>query len=292
MASAPAANFAGAATGSTTSRAVLSPNYYDYCTEVVPRLGVGGCAIGVFLATTTIPQVVRTSGGRVGQLNWSVWTRMFLRIWPKAGGLKAAQYAAIREMKTGLDTAGFHPAASKMLSFGVIGTLFQSVIYNELIKDVYKVYAGKVVERQSLAQVARSIAPGIVWCFGRETFSMGGGLYLGPILEARLKHEFTQRGIEVPEYPLSFASGFASGAATALATQWLHNTTLVAGRMAAANELKEAPHYTVSSLRVAYAEMGPGILTANYLQRIQLIAGAVALLNVVKIFHRPELRLL
>lgn len=228
----------------------------------------------------------------MGNLDWGIWSRMFIRIWPKAGGLKAMQYAAIREMHLGLVDKGVHPGASKMISFGIIGTLFQSVIYNELIKDMYKIHSGKVVARQSFAQFARSIAPGIVWCFGREMFSMGGGLYLGPIMEESLKAELDRRGLEVPAMPLSFFSGFASGACTAFATQWLHNTTLVSGRLAAAGEVREAPHYTWSSLRIAYEEMGNGLFYANYLRRIQLIAGAVALLNTVKIFHRPDVRMI
>lgn len=49
-----------------------------------------------------------------------------LRITPVAGGLKAAQYAAMREMKLSLDQV-MHPAASSMMSFGILGTGFQSV---------------------------------------------------------------------------------------------------------------------------------------------------------------------
>ena len=51
---------------------------------------------------------------------------MVLRITPVAGGLKAAQYAAMREMKLSLDQV-MHPAASSMMSFGILGTGFQSV---------------------------------------------------------------------------------------------------------------------------------------------------------------------
>ena len=63
-----------------------------------------------------------------------------------------------------------------MLSFGVMGTAFQSVIYNTLISDMYKIYTGKIKERQTVAAFARSLAPGVVWCFGREMFSMGAEL--------------------------------------------------------------------------------------------------------------------
>lgn len=117
-------------------------------------------------------------------------------------------------------------------------------------------------------------------------------MYLGPVIKASLADQLDRSGVHVPEYPLRFVSGFFSGACTALGTQWMHNTTLFAGRLAAAGESREAHHYTLSSLRLAHKEMGLALLTENFRHRLALIAGAVALLNTVDIYHRPDVKLL
>mmetsp|Transcript_28651 Transcript_28651/g.95082 ORF Transcript_28651/g.95082 Transcript_28651/m.95082 type:complete len:290 (+) Transcript_28651:138-1007(+) len=261
--------------------------YTAWVTEVAPRLGIAGSVIGLILVNSTMPQVVSTSDGRMPKLSPKVWARMAFQITPKAGGLKFAQYGVMREMKLSMDN--YLPSgASTMLAFGVVGTFFQSIIYNTLIADMYKIHMG-VEKTMSVQQLAKGLRPGFIWCFGRECFSMGGGMWLGPTVKATLQGEFDRRGIAVPDYPLRFGSGFLSGACTALATQWLHNTTLYAGRMAAVEEPVGAPFYTMSSLRVAWKEMGPRMFYANYPQRMCLIAGAVGLMNMVDIFHRPDL---
>jgi len=265
-------------------------NCADWAVEVAPRLATAGGVIGVVLVNSTLPQVVNTSNGMVTSLSPAMWGRMCLRIIPKAGGMKMVQYGVMREMKLSLDKY-CSPGASTMLSFGVIGTFFQSVIYNTLIKDMYEIYtgAGNTKTTTAINVKGKSIAPGIVWCFGRECFSMGGGLYLGPFAKEALQKQLQDRGVHLPDFSLRFLAGFASGACTALATQWMHNTTLMAGRMAALGEKQGAPLYTGSSLTAAWREMGPSVFYANYPHRMVLIAGAVALLNMVDIFHRPDL---
>lgn len=280
-------------------------------TEVVPRLSIAGGVIGVILVNSTLPQVVRTSHGKIPSLTSSMKFRMIVRITPMAGGLKAVQYGSMREMKLALDHMGCHPGLSTMVSFGVLGTLFQSVIYNTLIAEMYRVYLDRVTAKPSFTELAKGVAPGVVWCFARECFSMGGGLYLGPIVRqhigeylTKLQEERRKAGsgaeqsstldkLISPNGPvLRFSSGLLSGACTAFATQWIHNTTLVAGRMAAAGQAEGAPFYTSVSLRAAWSELGPRLFFLNYPQRLTLIAGAVGLLNMVDIFHRPELRML
>eukprot|EP00929_Paragymnodinium_shiwhaense_P111328 TRINITY_DN7921_c0_g1_i1.p2 TRINITY_DN7921_c0_g1~~TRINITY_DN7921_c0_g1_i1.p2 ORF type:complete len:284 (-),score=83.48 TRINITY_DN7921_c0_g1_i1:307-1158(-) len=263
----------------------------DYFMEVVPRIGCAGGIIGLITVKTTVPQVIKTSGGAMGALNMSLWTRMFMRISPKAGGLKAVQYGIMREIKTGLDATGCDPSVSKMLAFGVAGTGFQSVIYNLLIADVYKIYTGKEAQRLSFQTIAKSTMPGIVWCFGRETFSMGAGIALQPFVARYVQGKFKESGVEVPDFALRFTTGFMTGGMTALGTQWMHNLTLVAGRMAAQEVKAGAPHYTSGALTTAWQELGPSLFYMNYPQRMTLIAGAVALLSLCDIFHRPELRL-
>jgi hypothetical protein len=244
--------------------------------------------IGVILVKSTMPQVVKTSDGRMGSLTWNMWWRMSLRSIPKAGGMKFAQYGVMREMKLTLDKV-MNPGAATMLSFGVVGTFFQSAIYNTLISDMYKVYTGVEKEFPGWRILARGMAPGIIWCFGRECFSMGGGLWLGPTVKEELLAQLQANDIEVPDKPLRFVSGFLSGACTAFGTQWLHNTTLMAGRLAALEEPRGAPFYTGASIRAAWSEMGVSMFYANYPQRLCLIAGAVGLMNMVDIFHRPDL---
>jgi len=110
--------------------------------EVAPRLGIAGGVIGLILVNTTMPQVVKTSGGRMPKLPMSTWCRMALHITPKAGGLKFGQYGVMRELKLTMDPyIGAGP--STMLAFGVVGTFFQSVIYNTLISDMYKIHMGE-----------------------------------------------------------------------------------------------------------------------------------------------------
>jgi len=261
---------------------------YHWLSEVAPRLGCAGGVIGLILVNSTMPQVVKTSGGRMPKLGPAVWGKMVFYITPKAGGLKAVQYGVMREMKLTLDKV-VPPGIATMLSFGIVGTFFQSIIYNTLIADMYKIHMGKEKERLSLRALARGLAPGFVWCFARESGAMGGGLWLGPPLKAEIEIKLKERGIEVPEQGLRFLGGFCSGAFTAIATQWLHNTTLYAGRMAATNEVVGAPFYTGSSIKACWGELGYRMFYSNYPQRMTLIAGAVALLNMLDIFHRPDL---
>jgi len=270
-----------------------------WATEVAPRTGAAGGVIGLILVTSTMPQVVSTSDGKMPKLTPSMWGRMVFRIWPVAGGLKAAQYTVLREMKFGLDGAGCHPGVSTMLSFGVIGTLFQSVIYNTLIAEMYKAMTGEVKKAPSVAALVQGVKPGILWCFGRECGAMGGGMYLGPMVKVRMSSALSDGngghsifGLPVSEGVMRFSSGFTSGACTAFGTQGMHNISLIAGRMAAKAEPVGAPYYTAASATTAYKELGLSLFYINYPQRMCLIAGAVALLNMCDIFHRPELRMI
>jgi hypothetical protein len=166
--------------------------------EVAPRLGIAGGVIGLILVNSTMPQVVSTSGGRMPKLSAGVWCRMAFYITPKAGGLKFAQYGVMREMKLTLDQV-MPSGPSTMISFGVVGTFFQSVIYNTLISDMYRIHMGH--DRPfTLRGLAEGLRPGFVWCFGRECLSMGGGMWLGPTVKSHLQSTFEARGIEVPEF--------------------------------------------------------------------------------------------
>ena len=52
----------------------------------------------------------------------------------------------------------------------------------------------------SMKELARGVQPGIVWCFARESLSMGGGLHLGLGVKNKIRFEGARicRSIEVP----------------------------------------------------------------------------------------------
>merc|ERR1712087_159520 len=147
------------------------------------------------------------------------------------------------------------------------------------------IYTGNHKPRFSVSDVCRGVLPGLPWCFLREACSMGGGLALQPWVTRRLQAGLREYAIDPPEWLLRFFAGLATGACTGLATQWLHNTTLVAGRMYAAGDACEAPHYTLSSLRALSQEQGFRLFYMNYHQRVAVIAMGVAFLSTCDIFH-------
>jgi len=260
--------------------------------EVAPRLLCSGVGVSLITIDRTVPQVVNTSGGLLKlQPTLGARAQMCVRFMPKQTVLKTSQFGALREVKLALDQY-FHPSVSTMLAYGTTGTLFQSIIYNTLISDTYKFMTGAAARKTSVSEVCRGLMPGFAWCFIRECCATGGGLYFGPMLKAQLSTSLRERGHEVPELPLRFGSGLAAGAVCALGTQWLHNAALTAGRLAALSEPREAPHYTLLSLRRAYAEQGRRIFYLNFPQRMVVIGVASALLNLVEIFHQPGLRLM
>jgi len=263
--------------------------YAVWLRECGPRLLTAGIGVSLVTIDRTIPQVVATSGGRLPTMPFLTRARMCGLFIPKQGVLKTGQFVAMREVKLSLDQ--YLPSSlSTMLAYGLTGVPFQSVIYNTLISDTYKFHTGQAAG-VNLREMARGVMPGIVWCFIRECCATGGGLYFGPILKQKVVSELEERGKAMPpELALRFSSGLVCGAFCALGTQWLHNATLTAGRMAAVGDTKGAPHYTMSSMRGAYAELGGKMFYLNYPQRMMVIAGASAMLNLLDIFHRPDLR--
>ena len=76
-------------------------------------------------------------------------------------------------------------------------------------------------------------------------------------------------------------SGLFAGCVTALCTQWMHNTCLVAGAMA---EMGERPTLMLTShaLAKAWKQLGFQIFYFNYTRRVGFIATSCAVLNVLK----------
>ena len=96
-------------------------------------------------------------------------------------------------------------------------------------------------------------------------------------------------GLELPPVLTRIVGGLSSCEALSLATQWVHNITLVGGRMAALGETVQAPFYTTIALKTAWREMGISILFLNFPQRMAIQAVCVSVVNLCDIFHRPDL---
>ena len=128
-----------------------------------------------------------------------------------------------------------------------------------------------------------------MWCFLRAGCGTGGGLYFGPSVAAAMERASPAGwGSALPEGVTPFLAGLLTGAAGSLATQGVHNVTLVAGRMAALGERVQAPHYTTVALRAAWAELGVAILYCNFGPRMAINAFTVGVLSLCNIFARPE----
>eukprot|EP00747_Dinoflagellata_sp_TGD_P167370 gnl/TRDRNA2_/TRDRNA2_191662_c0_seq1.p1 gnl/TRDRNA2_/TRDRNA2_191662_c0~~gnl/TRDRNA2_/TRDRNA2_191662_c0_seq1.p1 ORF type:complete len:288 (+),score=28.09 gnl/TRDRNA2_/TRDRNA2_191662_c0_seq1:124-987(+) len=271
---------------------------YAYCTAIVGRLGMSGLFVSVATIDRTVPQIVATSNNRLTSIVGTARLGLFKSVLPKQCALKTAQFAALREVKLPLQDLTGSPAASSMLAYGITGVPFQSVLYNMLIADTYKYKGlGSPASGGISAIIKSTILPGMLWCFIRECCATGGGLYFGPMINERLAKSSLGRDIlKVDENPVTkfaarFGSGLVAGAGCALATQWLHNTCLTAGRLAALGETVEAPHYTRISIQRAWQELGPRMFYTNFPQRMVVIAVASATLNLADIFHRPDVRL-
>jgi len=264
---------------------------YRMGVDVVPWVGVSGVVVGATTVDRTIPQIVRTSQGKLSGMTTGLRWSLFRRVIGKQAGVKTAQFSAMRETKLSLDKALGNPALSTMLAYGITGVPFQSLLYNMLIADTYRFRGLAATSMGSASEfMRRTVAPGVLWCFIRECCATGGGIYFGGALHQLATEAALRRGMPEPPEKLSrFACGLTAGAGCALFTQWLHNTALTAGRLSALDHATESPHYTVVSLRQAWRDLGPKMFYANYPQRMVVIAVASGTMNLCNIFRNPEL---
>ncbi len=225
-----------------------------YCENILPRIAAAGTIISAATIHRTVPQIQRTSNGILPYSSNAQLNRIMLSQIVKQSLIKTMQFGMMRECKLHLQAKTNNDALSTMLAYGITGVPFQSIMYNIMIRDTYK-HFGKAPPKLTLRN---TIAPGILWCFLRESLATGGGLYLGgslsPYLQQMMEKDYDPQ--RKPSFSTRFGTGLVCGATTALMTQWLHNTCLTAGRLATLGEPTQSPHYTLVSLQKTYEELG------------------------------------
>eukprot|EP00755_Sulcionema_specki_P020827 Sspe_Gene.72893::Locus_43699_Transcript_1_1_Confidence_1.000_Length_803::g.72893::m.72893 len=224
--------------------------------EAVPNLAVTSTVISAATVGFTYPQVVAVSNGLLPKPSVSSMVGVFSRALGFQILGKYIQLSLMRHVKLELDewSPNTKPL-NTMLSYGSTGVPFQSMLYNQLIGDIYKYHklspptlpGGNFVEKGRALFMAK-IYPGLFWCFLRESCATGGALVVGPSLRPHYEEALGH------DRPLlaRFLSGLTAGFFTAFATQWLHNITLKAGSM---SELGERPT-TVACFRRAVSDLG------------------------------------
>ena len=260
-----------------------------WSTEVAPRVGAAGFAVSSVTIDRMTTQVVATSQGRLPAVTAAHRADIYRATILKQTALTSLQYVLTRELKLALDSVQPSPALSVMVACGAAGVPCSSLQYNWCIQDTYAFHGTLAPSSEGgLAGFVRAkVAPGLLWCFLRAGCGTGGGLYCGPSAAAAIERA-APAGWAPPERATPFLAGLLTGAGGSLATQCVHNVTLVAGRMAALGERAQAPHYTTVALRQAWAEMGPAIFYRNFGPRMVINAFTVAVLSVCDIFASPE----
>jgi hypothetical protein len=260
-----------------------------WVTDITPRVLVSGFVISAATVDRTAGQVIALSGGKLPQVTAADRFSLFRGLMPKQTAIKTLQMGCLREIKLWFDRLSPSTAGvNSMLAYAITGVPAQSILYNLIIAGTYHHFgASKPCTETGIVHFyKRNIAPGIVWTFLREGMATGGGLWLGPMLRARLIGNDPDHSNAFTKLPLPlqrFCTGFAAGAFCAFGTQWMHNCALTAGSMA---ECKENPS-TVSSFLRTYRNLGPAMIYVNYGRRVMIIAVASAVLNLMDIFHNP-----
>ncbi|CAE7790122.1 unnamed protein product [Symbiodinium sp. CCMP2592] len=252
--------------------------------EVIPRLGTAGAITAAVTIERMISQSVRTSSGRLPAATLRDRWSIFRGTIGKQAALNFLQFGTTREMRLALDHV-VPPSVSIMFACGAVGVPCSSLQYNWTIQDTYRHFKVEPpVAPGFLGFVRQNVAPGIFWAFLRAGCGTGGSLYLGPSVADHMQSRAEAHGLQLPGRVCSFLAGLATGACGSLATQWVHNISLVAGRMSALGETTQAPHYTTAALYKAQRELGLSLVYANFGSRMAINAVSVALLNACDIF--------
>lgn len=249
------------------------------------RVGLSGFGVATITIERMASQVRNISQGRLPEMTVGRRWGMYRATIGKQTALMFLQCTGTRELRLAFDQVLPYPALSVMLAAGLSGVPGSSIQYNWIIRDTYRYFKFEV----PVSSVWDAVLPGIFWAFVRAGVCTGGGLYAGPFVSAALNEKFVTAGVEPNATITTLAGGLISGATGSLVTQWAHNITLVAGRMAALGANTEAPHYTISAARASWREMGVSLLYLNFPQRTLINAVTVSMLNFFDIFHRPEL---
>lgn len=280
----------GSSKGEVGSAAGLGSRLTPWLVEVAPRVGLAGFTVATVTIDRMAFQVINTSAGRLPTLILQDRLEIYRKTVTKQTALMLLQFTGTRELKFAIDNAISAPAFSTMVACGLTGVPCSSLQYNWTIQDTYKHFKTPSPPTDGLLGFLRQkVAPGIVWAFARASCGTGGGLYFGPKAAAHIDRGLRASGIESTPAFSKVLGSLTTGAVFSLATQWFHNVALVAGRMAALGETKQAPHYTTVALRSAWHEMGASLVYRNFPQRMVIQAVTVCILNVCNIFHRPDI---
>jgi len=233
----------------------------------------------------TIPQAVNLSAGLIPACPLSLRLSIVRQSIVPQFSLKFAQLACFRELKLALDACSpGSQAVHAPLAWGLTNVPAQSAIYSMAIAKTYQHFGKLSPEGDGLREFVRlKIMPGIVWTFLREGFATGGGLTLGPKIQAQLD---VATGGVLPHWGTKFLGGLLAGWACAFATMLPHNCALTAARMAQQGEKPT----TLSCFRTCMREQGLlRTATINFQQRCAVIAVVVACLNTAQVLAEPEL---
>lgn len=250
--------------------------------DVMPSIVASSVVCSAAIVEFTIPQVVKLSQATAQALPpaplFPHRAAMFARFIGPQTALTVLQFGLVRELREVIDKAVGWSPVNLSIAYGVASVPLITAKYNLIIAGVYK-YNGvsnpQAPSAESYLQTCtrfwrRNIQPGLLWSYLRDSGSVGGGVVLGPYVSARLA-ALTSDGRE-PSAPSAlhrFGGGLISGCCTGLATQWLHNTALTAGRMA---EAAGKPPGTFECLQQTFAEHGSRTLYLNFQWRVAIIA--------------------
>jgi len=259
-----------------------------WASEALPRCGIAGFLIAAVTVERGVKQTHATSLGQLPKVATnSHRLGIFRASIAKQSLLTTGQYVATREIKLLLDRWHCPPWLSLVVACGLAGVPFSSLQYNWVIQDTYA-YHGFPPPPLDGGFLRIKVAPGLAWCFMRAGCGTGGALYFGPSMTARVQQFPCHAGYEeLPSQLARLGGGLITGAIGSLATQGVHNITLVAGRMAALGAQKQAPHYTVVAAKAAWQEMGVRMFYLNFGPRMAINAVSVSVLNLCDIFRAP-----
>jgi len=256
----------------------------DWAESICPRIVGAALPIQIVTVERTVPQAVNLSAGALPSCSLQSRLAIVRQSIVPQFAIKFAQIACFRELKFALDESS--PATKAVhapLAWGVTNVPAQSAIYSMAIAKTYQHFGAAPPDAGGMREFVRlKILPGIFWTFIREGFATGGGLMLGPKVQARLDDA---TGGALPSWGTKFLGGLLAGWTCAFATMLPHNCALTAARVAQQGEQPT----TLSSFRTLLREQGLArAATVNFQQRCVLIAVIVGCLNTANVLAHPE----
>ena len=241
----------------------------------------------------TVPQIVALSQASPSPLPTTTYMGaaargIFARAIAMQTGLKVLHFGAVRAIKKGLDNVGAFGAYNINVAYGLVAVPAQAASYNTLTADTFR-YFGKTKGQSSANFVEAGAAffrtkvkPGFLWTFARDSNSVGGGLLLGPVVARFIADQRSGSGAgkNTPTRTDKLVGGTLAGFVCGCATQAFHNAALTAGRAA---ELGK-PLSTIECATTLYKEHGINLLWKGVGNRVVVIAGMSAILNVFEPF--------